>query len=138
MQNGKTLPWKIGNKDIEANMTDSLKFPYYGEIYDTNLEPVIGSEIGKTRPSLIVSNNTGNEFSATVTILPITSQTAKKAYLFEVSIPKGTAGLTEESRIKANQIRTIDKKRLDRYRGTLPASYYPQIEQAMKVHLNMK
>lgn len=119
-------------------MTNSLRFPHYGEIYDAALEPVTGSEIGKTRPSLVVSNDMNNEFAATVTVLPITSQVAKRTYSFEVYVPKGTGGLTEESRIKANQIRTIDKSRLGRFRGVLPDNFLPRIEQAMKVHLNMK
>ena len=113
-------------------------FPRFGDIYDVDFEPVIGSEIGKKRPALIVSNNLNNEFSATLTVLPITSRPAQKTYQFEVFAPKGVAGLTADSRIKANQIRTIDKKRTLRFRGTLPAELLPKVETALKVHLNMK
>ncbi len=59
-----------------------------GEIYLADLNPTVGSEISKTRPVLVVSNNINNEYAATVTILPITS-TTKKIYPFEIFLPKG-------------------------------------------------
>jgi len=120
------------------NVSSTFTFPRYGEIYDVNLEPVVGSEIGKIRPSLIASNNINNEYSNTVTVIPLTSQPSKKVYPFEVRITRGTAGLTLDSRIKVDQIRTIDKRRLLNCRGALPVSKYPEIEQALKIHLNIK
>ena len=113
-------------------------FPRFGDIFDADLNPIFGAEIGKRRPVLVVSNNVNNEFSSTVTILPITSKTPQKAYPFEVLAAKGIGGLTENSRIKANQIRTIDKKRLAGYRGSLPDALLDQVETALRVHLNMK
>jgi mRNA interferase MazF len=113
-------------------------FPRFGDIFDADLNPIFGAETGKRRPVLVVSNNVNNEFSSTVTILPITSKTPQKAYPFEVLAVKGIGGLTENSRIKANQIRTIDKKRLVGYRGLLPDALLDQVETALRVHLNMK
>jgi len=113
-------------------------FPRYGGIYEVNLDPVVGSETGKHRPALIVSNDINNEFSQTVTILPVTGQPARKQYPFEVLVPKGVAGLTADSRGKANQIRTVDKRRLVSFRGSLPSQYLPQVEEALKIHLNLK
>ncbi len=112
-------------------------FPRYGDIYEVNLDPVVGSETGKRRPALVVSNDINNEFSQTVTVLPITSQPARKQYPFEVFVSKRVGGLTAESRIKANQIRTIDKRRLEVFVGSLPLDYFPKIEKALKIHLNM-
>lgn len=120
------------------NTANEMAFPHYGEIWDVNLDPVVGSEIGRRRPALLVSNDSNNKYSPRVTALPITSQSIDKEYPFEVTVPKGTGGLTADSRILANQIRTIDKKRLVSLRGVLPAQYFPRIERAMKVHLNMK
>lgn len=113
-------------------------FPRYGDIYDVDLDPVVGSETGKRRPALIVSNDVNNEYSETVTVLPITGQPAKREYPFEVFVPKGVAGLTSDSRIKANQVRTLDKSRLVRLRGSLPPQYLPKVERALKIHLNLK
>ncbi len=102
-------------------------FPRYGDIYEVNLGPVIGAETGKRRPALVVSNNINNEFSQTVTILPITSQPAGKQYPFEVLVPKGIAGLIADSRIKSNQVRTVDKHRLVRFKASLPSEYLPKV-----------
>jgi mRNA interferase MazF len=113
-------------------------FPRYGDIYEVNLDPVIGSETGKRRPALVVSNDINNEFSQTVTVLPITGQPARKQYPFEVLVPEGVAGLTTDSRIKANQVRTVDKRRLVSFRCSLPTEYLPEVEKALKIHLNMK
>lgn len=122
----------------KAKPAPEAGFPRYGEVYEVNLDPVVGSETGKRRPALVVSNDINNEYSQTVTVLPITGQPAKKQYPFEVPIPKGVAGLTMDSRIKANQIRTIDKRRLVSFRGSLPSRYFLQVEKALKTHLNMR
>jgi mRNA interferase MazF len=135
--NGKALLWKTGNNTTGRRMMTE-ESPLLGEIWDVSLEPVIGSEMGKTRPALVVSNNLNNQFSSTVTVLPITSQSAKRAYPFEVTVPAGSGGLTADSRVKASQIRTIDKRRLVRFRGLLPSQFMPHVEQALKVHLNIR
>jgi mRNA interferase MazF len=122
----------------EPKSMSEKKFPRCGDIYDVNLNPVIGAETGKCRPALIVSNDINNEFSQTVTVLPITSQPAKKQYPFEVLVLKDAAGLTADSRIKANQVRTIDKHRLVNFIGSLPSEYLPKVENALKIHLNMQ
>ena len=54
-----------------------MDFPKRGEIWVVSLEPVIGHEIGKTRPALVISNNRNNQFADTITVLPITSKTEK-------------------------------------------------------------
>lgn len=119
-------------------VTDQKGFPHYGDIYQVDLEPMVGSETGKKRPALIVSNDSNNEFSDTVTVLPITGQPAKKSYPFEVLVPKGIDGLTEDSRVKANQIRTVDKSRLLRFRGVLPKSLHTLVKQAIRHHLEIE
>lgn len=111
-------------------------FPRYGDIYDVDFDPVVGSEIGKRRPALIVSNNVNNECSATVTVIPITGQPTTKRYPFEVLVPREVAGLDRDSRIKVDQIRTVDKRRLAKHRGSLPPGYFPQVEKALRIHLN--
>jgi len=87
---------------------------------------------------VVVSNDVNNQYADTVTVLPITSQQARGHYPFEVLVPRGVAGLTANSRVKANQIRTIDKARLTRLRGQLPPEYVAQVQQAIRVHLDLK
>ncbi len=122
----------------EAQRVTERDFPRYGDIYEVDLDPVIGSETGKRRPALIVSNDVNNQHSETVTVLPITGQPTRKQYPFEVLLPKGVGGLTVDSRAKANQVRTVDKHRLAGVRGSLPSQYLPQVEKALKIHLNLK
>ena len=124
----RTQPQRVGRSD----------FPHYGAIFDVDLDPIIGSEIGKRRPAVVVSNDVNNQYANTVTVLPITSQQTRRHYPFEVLVPRGVAGLTANSRVKANQIRTIDKARLTRLRGQLPPEYVAQVQQAIRVHLDLK
>jgi mRNA interferase MazF len=114
-----------------------MNFPKRGEIYLISLNPVIGSEIGKSRPGLVISNNRNNEFAETVTIIPITSKTSK-IYPFEVFIPEGAGGLAKDSKAKCDQIRTISKRRLIKYLGTLEELYLKEIEKATLIHLGIK
>lgn len=108
-----------------------------GEIYWANLSPTVGSEISKTRPVLIVSNNINNQYAATVSILPITSTTAK-IYPFEVFLPKGEGNLSNDSKAKANQIRTIDKQRIGRKIGKISVAKLVEIENAILIHLEIE
>ncbi len=124
--------------DSEPKSVPERGFPRYGDIYEVNLDPVVGAETGKRRPALVFSNNINNEFSQTITVLPLTSQSVRKLYPFEVLVLKGVAGLTADSRVKANQVRTVDKRRLVSFRGSLPAEYVPLVEKALKIHLNMR
>ena len=108
-----------------------------GEVYIAALGPVIGREISKARPTLIVSNDRNNDFSGTVTVLPITSANLKKIYPFEVFLPKGSGGLPKNSKVKADQIRTLDKGRLAKRVGKLEREEITEIEKAMNIHLGL-
>jgi mRNA interferase MazF len=108
-----------------------------GGIYLANLDPVVGREIAKTRPVIVVSNDKNNAYSGTVTILPITSRHTGKIYPFEVFLPKGAGNLPKNSRVKADQIRTIDNSRIVKFIGQIEAGDLYQVENAMKIHLNL-
>ena len=108
-----------------------------GKIYLATLDPVVGKEISKTRPVVVVSNDKNNEFSGTVTILPITSGSLKKIYPFEVFLQKGAGNLPKDSKIKADQIRTLDKSRLVKQIGTLGQKEIVEIDKAVRIHLGL-
>ena len=108
-----------------------------GEICLAALDPVMGKEISKTRPAVVVSNDINNQFSGTVTILPITSRNLDKIYPFEVFLPKGAGNLPKNSKVKADQIRTLDKTRIVKFIGTLGERDLDQIEKATKIHLGL-
>lgn len=107
-----------------------------GDLYWADLDPTVGSEIAKKRPVLLVSNDINNRFSSTVSVVPITSNT-EKIYPFEVRLLAGEGGLKNESKIKANQIRTIDKLRLGNRLGRLTDSRIRDVEQAILIHLGI-
>jgi len=89
-------------------------------IYRANLDPVIGSEQGKIRPVLVISEDGINNVLNVVNVLPITSRKpGRRVYPNEVLIPQNSFGLTNESLILCYQIRTIDKKRLSHFYGEI-------------------
>jgi len=108
-----------------------------GEIYLASLDPVVGKEISKTRPVVVVSNDKNNEFSGTVTILPITSGILQKIYPFEVFLQEGAGNLPKDSKIKADQIRTLDKSRLVKQIGKLGMKEIVEIDKAVRIHLGL-
>jgi mRNA interferase MazF len=106
-----------------------------GDIYLAALDPALGNEISKTRPVLVVSNNINNRYAGTVTVLPITSRKLNKMYPFELLLPKGTGNLPKDSKVKADQIRTLDKTRLVKHIGKLKNEYMNRLNEAIKIHL---
>ena len=89
-------------------------------VWRANLDPVVGSEQGLTRPVLLISDDAINEIMNTVNILPLTSRKqGRKIYPNEVLVTKGLFGLSEESIVLCHQIRTIDKKRFSHYYGAI-------------------
>lgn len=108
-----------------------------GEIFWASLDPTIGSEISKIRPVLIISNDINNLLANTLTILPISSST-NKIYPFEVLLNEDLKLLNFVSKIKCNQIRTIDKQRILDKIGKVPDFILSQVENALLIHLNIK
>jgi mRNA interferase MazF len=112
------------------------EFPKRGEIYLVCLDPAIGSEINKSRPALIISNDINNEKAPTITVIPITSN-IEKIYPFEVIIASIESGLSKKSKAKCNQIRTIDKRRLHNFIGEITTEELKNIEKALLIHLGI-
>ncbi|MEP7236083.1 MAG: type II toxin-antitoxin system PemK/MazF family toxin, partial [Ignavibacteriota bacterium] len=81
-------------------------------IHYANLDPVVGSEQGKTRPVLIISDEEINQKLSTLTILPVTSRKqGREIYPNEALLASGIGGLEKESIVLCHQIRTLDRKR---------------------------
>jgi len=113
-----------------------MDFPKRGQIWFVLLDPVVGHEIRKTRPALVISNDRNNQFADTVTVLPITSKT-EKIYPFEILLSKEETHLPKDSKVKCNQIRTVDKKRLVNLVGALSAERLKEIKEALLIHLGI-
>ena len=107
-----------------------------GDIYYANLSPVMGSEMGKRRPVLVVSNDISNS-AATVTILPLTSNVSR-VYPFEVLLNSEISGLTKPSKVQAQQVRTISKQRItSEVLGSLNEEMMVLVDAALKLHLGL-
>ena len=90
-----------------------------GDIFYADLSPVVGSEQGGLRPVLIIQNDTGNRHSPTVIAAAITSQVGKARLPTHIEIQAPDSGLTRDSVILLEQIRTLDKSRLRERMGKL-------------------
>jgi len=108
-----------------------------GDIYYADLSPVVGSEQGGMRPVLIVQNDTGNKHSPTVIAAAITSQTGKAKLPTHISVSSDSVGLSRDSVILLEQIRTIDKSRLRERMGKLDASTMTKVNNAIAVSFGL-
>jgi mRNA interferase MazF len=108
-----------------------------GEIYYADLDPVFGHEQGGRRPALVIQNEVGNRFSPTVIVAAISSSLRKQSYPTEVRVPAGTANLSQDSAIRLDQLRTIDKRRLERLVGQLDEVTMRRVDKALSVSLGL-
>ncbi len=109
-------------------------------IFRANLDPVIGSEQGKTRPVLIISEDEINELLNIVNVLPITTRKAgRRIYPNEVLLEPNWFGLPNESIVLCHQIRTLDKRRLSEKAlgGVLVAEKQNEILEALCFQLGI-
>lgn len=106
--------------------------PQRGDIYWIKLDPTIGSEIKKTRPAVILSNNAQNQQEHHYVIAPITSKT-EKLYPFEALLE------VNEQRGKAllDQVRTVSHKRIGSWLGRISQKEMRGIERALKLVLSL-
>ena len=111
-----------------------------GDVYLVNLDPIIGKEIGKARPSVIIQNDIGNKFSPVTIIAPISSvKEITKPLPIMIFLKKGEGGLSEDSYVDCGQIRTVDKdQRLITKLGTLDKSKMLEVDKALKVSLSLQ
>ena len=106
--------------------------PRRGDVFRVNLDPVVGTEIRKTRPAVVVSNDSCNRFGARVVVLPITSN-VDSLYPGEAMIDvKGRPG-----RALGDQIRSIDTRRLKARVSTLTADEMARVDEALAITLGL-
>lgn len=108
-----------------------------GDIYYADLSPVVGSEQGGMRPVLIVQNDTGNKHSPTVIAAAITSQVGKARLPTHIELSGPSCGLSRDSVILLEQIRTIDKSRLREKMGRLDEPVMSAVDSAIAVSFGL-
>ena len=104
-----------------------------GDIFYADLSPVIGSEQGGVRPVIVVQNDIGNKYSTTVIVAAITSKINKAKMPTHIEISALEHGLSKDSVILAEQIRTIDKKRLKEKIGRIDDRLIDSVNTALRI-----
>ncbi len=107
-----------------------------GDIFYADLSPVIGSEQGGVRPVLIVQNDIGNKYSPTVIAAAITSQVGKSRLPTHIDI-HAASGLSKDSVVLLEQVRTLDKKRLKEKAGHLDDASMTRVNNAIAVSFGL-
>ena len=106
-----------------------------GEIYYADLSPVVGSEQGGIRPVLILQNDIGNKYSPTVIVSAITSQLGKAKLPTHIELSAEQYNLPKNSVALLEQIRTLDKRRLQDKITTLSSDKMREINKALLISL---
>ena len=104
-----------------------------GEVWWVEFDPAVGTEIRKTRPAVIMSNDLANRQLSRVIVIPLTSNTGK---LYPGEAPVQVEGRT--SKAMADQLMAADKSRLKSRLGQISKAELAAIEDAVALHLGMK
>ena len=111
--------------------------PTRGEVYLVNFDPTIGTEIGKTRPALIIQNDLANERSPITIVAAITSKFDDRLFPTEVQIEPPEGGLKTTSVILLNQVLSIDRQRLAKRIGIVSPDTLTRIDRAIQISLGL-
>lgn len=106
-----------------------------GELYYADLSPVVGSEQGGVRPVLVVQNDIGNKYSPTVIAAAVTSKINKAKLPTHIELKALEYGLSKDSVVLLEQIRTLDKKRLKERIGELSPKTMILVDDALLISL---
>jgi mRNA interferase MazF len=109
-----------------------------GSVLEVNLDPTIGSEANKTRPCVVIQNDIGNRYSPVTIVAAITgAENVPKKYPVDVPVQGGEGGLSKDSVVQCNQIRTVDEARCVRTLGRLSTTTMEKIDRALKISLSL-
>lgn len=108
-----------------------------GDIYYADLSPVVGSEQGGLRPVLIIQNDVGNKYSPTVIAAAITSRLDKTHLPTHIDIYADRVGLSKDSVVLLEQVRTIDKRRLKEKMGHLDENLMNAVNTAISISFGL-
>ena len=108
-----------------------------GDIFFADLSPVIGSEQGGSRPVIIIQNDVGNRYSPTVIGAIITSRKTKANLPTHIWL-NCECGLPKESMVECEQVRTLDKKRLKEFMGTVSKEVMQEIDKGLKISFALR
>jgi mRNA interferase MazF len=112
-----------------------------GEIRLIDFGPALSGESAHQRPAVIVSNDGANSTAArlgrgVITVAPMTSN-VDRVYPFQVLVPAAESGLEHDSKVQAEQLRSISVERVSRALGSIPPSLMLQVDEALRLHLSL-
>lgn len=108
-----------------------------GDIYYADLSPVVGSEQGGVRPVLVIQNDVGNRYSSTIIVAAITAKIDKAKLPTHIEISGEEYGLSKDSVVLLEQIRTIDKKRLRKKIGSFDEQMMSRVDEGLRISLSL-
>ncbi len=114
-----------------------VAFPRRGEIYLVRLDPTVGHEIRKTRPAVIIQNDVSNQYSPITIVAAISSKFADPPFPREVVIEGKESGLPKRSAVIVNQIRSVDRLRLETRMGRLSLESMRRVDEALRISLGL-
>jgi mRNA interferase MazF len=114
-----------------------IAFPRRGEIYLVGFDPTVGHEIQKTRPAVVIQNDVSNEHSPITIVAAISSQFSDPPFPREVVIEPDESGLPKRSAVIVNQIRSVDRLRLQKKLGRLSRQSMERVDEAIKISLGL-
>jgi len=114
-----------------------LKRPKRGELFLVNFDPSVGAEIRKIRPAIVIQNDVANRLSPITIIAAITSRSRDKLYPTEVLIKAGEGGLTKDSVIVLDQIRSVDRQRIIKRLGKVSEMTLRRTDRAIMISLGL-
>ena len=109
-----------------------------GDLFSASLDPVVGSEQGGIRPVLVIQNDVGNRHSPTVIAAAITSKQDKTNLPTHIGIKAGTGGLTRDSVVLLEQVRTLDKRRLRERAGQIDPDVQRRVDEALEISFGLE
>ena len=113
-----------------------MKPPRRGEVYLVAFDPTVGHEIQKTRPAVVIQNDTSNQYSPITIVAAVSSQFGDPLHPREVILP-AKSGLSKPSAVILNQIRSVDRKRLIKRLGAVDSATMRKVDEALMISLGL-
>ena len=107
-----------------------------GDLYQVDWEPSVAGEPGYSRPAVLLTNDEANVKLPHLVVAPITSS-IKRIYPFDLLLPVGSCGLSEDSKVQLNYVCGLNRTRLGRYLGAIPRDLLLELDKRLRTHLGL-
>lgn len=118
---------------MERRISITDKLIHKGDVFLVDFGMGVGSVQSGVRPAVVVQNNTGNKYSPTILVAPLTSRTSKPPLPTHVTLYSGEAGLRRDSVVLTEQIQSIDRSQMQFRIGALPENAMQFVNKALTI-----